>query len=134
MDNRLMKHSLPRPLAGQTRPQMPSAPEDEQGCGDLWEVLSDLGSRLVQKHGFSVADLQGCSTYVNRTTEPLVRFLVWLQHTPEAGDVLRDMGLWPEGINEGINESAEATLNRGEPLPPELAPATGQRKRRNSVA
>jgi hypothetical protein len=40
--------------------------------------------------------LHGCSSYVNRTTEPLVRFLLWLQHTPEAAYILNDIGVWQE--------------------------------------
>ena len=63
---------------------------------NLWDLLHDLGNKLIQTHGYAPAHLQGCSNQVNRTTEPLVRFLVWLHHTPEANSVLREMGAWQE--------------------------------------
>jgi hypothetical protein len=67
---------------------------------NLQDMLHELGNKLVLEHGFRPANLYGCSNHINRTTEPLERFLVWLQHTPEAGSVLRDMGVWQEDIRE----------------------------------
>jgi hypothetical protein len=61
---------------------------------NLRKVLAELGHRLVQEHGFQPANLHGCSALVNHTLEPLVRFLVWLEHTPEASFVLQQMGVW----------------------------------------
>jgi hypothetical protein len=122
--------TLPRSVPGQTRTPPFNGEQAGHSPMNLWGMLADLGNELIQKHGFSPADLQGCSTYVNRTTEPLVRFLVWLQHTPEAASVLRDMGVW----QEDIGESAEVQLNRGEQLSPTLARPRWPRKKRNSVA
>ncbi len=68
--------------------------EEESAAWDLRKVLSDLGDRLVQEHGFQPANLYGCSALLNHTLEPLVRFLLWLEHTPEASFVLQQMGVW----------------------------------------
>jgi hypothetical protein len=61
---------------------------------NLRKILTDMGHRLVEEHGFQPANLYGCSALVNHTLEPLVRFLVWLEHTPEASFVLQQMGVW----------------------------------------
>jgi hypothetical protein len=61
---------------------------------NLRKVLAELGHRLVEEHGFQPANLHGCSALLNHTLEPLVRFLVWLEHTPEANFVLQQMGVW----------------------------------------
>jgi len=61
---------------------------------NLRRILAELGHRLVEEHGFQPANLHGCSALVNHTLEPLVRFLVWLEHTPEANFVLQQMGVW----------------------------------------
>jgi hypothetical protein len=89
----VMNNTLSRDLAARPLPAATIA-EDSYSAVDLRQLLADLGDRLMQEHGFSPAELHGCSTYVNRTTEPLVRFLVWLQHTPEVGEVLRELGAW----------------------------------------
>jgi hypothetical protein len=97
---------------------------------NLLDMLHDLGNKLVLEHGFSPANLHGCSNHVNRTTEPLVRFLMWLHNTPEANSVLRAMGTW----QEDIAESAGDVLKRTEQLSPASARSKWSRKRRNSVA
>jgi hypothetical protein len=97
---------------------------------DLWGMLHDLGNRLIQTHGYSPPNLLGCSNHLNRTTEPLVHFLIWLQHTPEAVAVLREL----EGWQEDIAESAEDVLNRAEQLSPTLARPRWPRKKRSSFA
>jgi len=61
---------------------------------NLRGILAELGHRLVEEHGFQPANLHGCSALLNHTLEPLVRFLVWLEHTPEANFVLQQMGVW----------------------------------------
>jgi hypothetical protein len=111
------------------RPQLAKS-EGEHLPVSLLAMLHDLGEKLIQEHGFSPAALQGCSNHVNRTTEPLVRFLVWLHHTPEANSVLRAMGAW----QEDSAESAEDVVNRAEQLSPTSARSKWPRKMRTSVA
>jgi len=123
-----MNNTLSPYHAEQARTQL-AGREGEHPPVNLWDMLHDLGSKLIFEHGFSPANLQGCSNHVNRTTEPLVRFLVWLQHTPEAVAVLRELDGW----QESIGGPAEVELNRSERLPT-LAEPDWPRKKRNSVA
>jgi hypothetical protein len=44
--------------------------------------------RLVTDFAFDHVQLAG-EAPINRTTEPVVRFLLWLERTPEAQDALR---------------------------------------------
>jgi hypothetical protein len=125
MDNTLSRH-----LAGQTRTQTSNSNSGEHTPVDLGKLLAELGSKLIREHGFSPAQLQGCSTYVNRTTEPLVRFLVWLQHTPEVGTVLSDLGVW----QEDNREPAASALNNVDKLPPAPGDSSWPRQRKHSVA
>ena len=127
MDNTL-DNTLAGRLLGQARRQGANGEEDKPPRSDLREVLGDLGNRLLREHGFPPAHLQGCSAYVNRTTEPLVRFLIWLQHTPEAGAILCDMGVWQENF-----ESAEIALNIAEQLSPAAARSRWPRRRADSA-
>jgi hypothetical protein len=95
---------------------------------NLRDLLHDLGNRLVLEHGFAPANLHGCSNHINRTTEPLVRFLVWLQQTPEAGSVLSDMGVWQENTSaNGRGSATERPRAVGSRLP-------SQGKKKSSVA
>jgi hypothetical protein len=89
--------------------------EEKPAACDLRKVLTELGDRLVQEHGFQPANLYGCSALLNHTLEPLVRFLVWLEHTPEAAFVLQHMGVW-----------------RPDPLRAELRRLNGQTQERNT--
>jgi len=123
-----MNNTLSPYRSEQTRTQLAGC-EGEHPPVNLWDMLHDLGSKLIFEHGFSPANLHGCSNHVNRTTEPLVRFLVWLQHTPEAVAVLREL----EGWQEGIGESAVVEPN-GSERSPTLAEPHWPRKKRNSVA
>ena len=63
-----------------------------QSIADLRQLLAELGTRLVQDHGFRPASLIGTSVQ-DRSAEPLVRFLIWLDQTPEALNVLRELGI-----------------------------------------
>jgi hypothetical protein len=51
-------------------------------------LLQELMDRLVAEFGFERVKLAG-EAHLNRTTEPVVRFLVWLERTPEAQVALR---------------------------------------------
>jgi len=130
IDRTMIDKTLPGHVLGKAWTQGSNGEESRRPAGDLRETLAELGHKLLDEHGFSAADLQGCSSYVNRTTEPLVRFLIWLQQTPEAGAVLRDMGVW----QDNIGESAESALNSGAQPIPTLARSRWPRNRSNSVA
>lgn len=52
------------------------------------ELLQEMRDRLVADFGFERVQLAG-EGHINRTTEPVVRFLVWLEKTPEAQGALR---------------------------------------------
>ena len=51
-------------------------------------LLHEMIDRLVADFGFEQVKLAG-DAHLNRTTEPVVRFLVWLERTPEAQVALR---------------------------------------------
>ena len=51
-------------------------------------LLQEMIDRLVTDFEFDHVRLEG-KAHINRTTEPVVRFLVWLERTPEAQDALR---------------------------------------------
>jgi hypothetical protein len=51
-------------------------------------LLQEMVDRLVADFGFERVKLAG-EAHLNRTTEPVVRFLVWLERTPEAQVALR---------------------------------------------
>jgi hypothetical protein len=55
---------------------------------DVVEMLQEMKDRLVADFGFATAHLAG-EAHLNRTTEPLVRFLLWLESTPEAQTALQ---------------------------------------------
>jgi hypothetical protein len=46
-------------------------------------LLQEMRDRLVADFGFERVKMAG-EAHLNRTTEPVVRFLVWLERTPEA--------------------------------------------------
>ena len=51
-------------------------------------LLQEVIDRLVADFDFERVKLAG-ETHLDRTTEPVVRFLVWLEQTPEAQVALR---------------------------------------------
>jgi hypothetical protein len=51
-------------------------------------MLQEMKDRLVADFGFAAANLVG-EAHLNRTTEPLARFLLWLDSTPEAQTALQ---------------------------------------------
>ena len=55
---------------------------------DVVGLLQEMIDRLVTDFGFEHVRLAG-EGHLNRTTEPVVRFLVWLEGTPEAQVALR---------------------------------------------
>ena len=55
---------------------------------DVVGLLQEMLDRLVADFEFDPVPLAG-KAHLNRTTEPVVRFLVWLERTPEAQDALR---------------------------------------------
>jgi hypothetical protein len=55
---------------------------------DVTRMLREMRVFLVAKFGFGEVNLAG-EDHINRTTEPLVRFLTWLERTPEAQSALR---------------------------------------------
>ena len=61
------------------------SPIEGQDVTGLLEEMIDL---LVANSGFSQVKMAG-EAQINRTTEPVVRFLVWLERTPEAQVALR---------------------------------------------
>ena len=55
---------------------------------DMVGMLQEMIDRLVEDFGFGHVKLAG-EGHINRTTEPVVRFLIWLERTPEAQTALR---------------------------------------------
>ena len=55
---------------------------------DLVGLLREMRDHLVGDFEFAQVQLAG-NAHLNRTTEPVLRFLVWLERTPEAQDALR---------------------------------------------
>jgi hypothetical protein len=55
---------------------------------DVFGLLQEMIDHLVVGSGFEHVKLAG-EAPINRTTEPVVRFLLWLQRTPEAQAALR---------------------------------------------
>jgi hypothetical protein len=55
---------------------------------DVVGLLQEMIDRLVADFEFGHVQLAG-NAHLNRTTEPVLRFLVWLERTPEAQDALR---------------------------------------------
>jgi len=55
---------------------------------DVVGLLQEMIDRLVADFAFAPVPLEG-KAHINRTTEPVVRFLLWLERTPEAQDALR---------------------------------------------
>jgi hypothetical protein len=51
-------------------------------------LLQEMLDRLVADFAFEHVSLAG-KAHLNRTTEPVLRFLVWLERTPEAQVALR---------------------------------------------
>ncbi|HTU17866.1 MAG TPA: hypothetical protein VMG10_07355 [Gemmataceae bacterium] len=55
---------------------------------DLVGMLREMMDSLVVDFGFDNVKMAG-EGHINRTTEPVIRFLVWLENTPEAQAALR---------------------------------------------
>ena len=55
---------------------------------DVVGMLQEMKDHLVEDFEFEHVQLAG-EGHINRTTEPVGRFLVWLERTPEAQDALR---------------------------------------------
>jgi hypothetical protein len=51
-------------------------------------LLQEMIDRLVADFGFEHVKMAG-EAHLNRTTEPVTRFLLWLERTPEAQVALR---------------------------------------------
>jgi hypothetical protein len=58
---------------------------EESDAAGILEGMRDL---LVTDFGFEDVKLAG-EAHLNRTTEPVARFLLWLESTPEAQTALR---------------------------------------------
>lgn len=55
---------------------------------DVTGLLEEMIDLLVSNSGFAQVKMAG-EAQINRTTEPVVRFLLWLKGTPEAQAALR---------------------------------------------
>jgi hypothetical protein len=55
---------------------------------EVVELLQETIDRLRADFGFAHVKMAG-EAHLNRTTEPVIRLLVWLQRTPEAQVALR---------------------------------------------
>jgi hypothetical protein len=55
---------------------------------DVVGLLNEMIDLLAADFAFKPVQLAG-RAHLNRTTEPVVRFLIWLERTPEAQDALR---------------------------------------------
>jgi hypothetical protein len=66
-------------------------------------ALTELGNRLVDEHSFKRSNLVG-THHENRTTEPVLKFLIWLNETPEAKHILKDLGF---NLNQEIKQLQE---------------------------
>lgn len=59
---------------------------------NLKQILMELGNRLVTERGFNPA----IATADPNSTRPIAEFTKWLNSTPEARMILREMGVyWP---------------------------------------
>ena len=60
---------------------------------NLKQVLMNLGNRLVTERGFDPAVFDNPD---RKSTVPIRVFTEWLNHTPEAIEILKEMGInWP---------------------------------------
>jgi hypothetical protein len=59
-----------------------------RGKLDVVGLLQEMLDRLVADFAFEHVPLAG-KAHLNRTTEPVLRFLVWLERTPEAQNALQ---------------------------------------------
>jgi len=57
---------------------------------DVVGLLNEMIDLLAADFAFEHVQLAG-RAHLNRTTEPVVRFLIWLERTPEAQDALRSV-------------------------------------------
>ncbi len=60
--------------------------------GDMKQLLLKLGHRLVENHGFKPTTANFDARESGKTTGEVLRFLIWLDKTPEAREELERMG------------------------------------------
>ena len=58
---------------------------------ELKQILQEMGSTLVTDYGFRPGKLEG-KHCLDQSTAPIILFLIWLESTPEAKQVLANMG------------------------------------------
>lgn len=64
-----------------------------ESVADVKQLLLSLGNRLMEKHGFGPCSLNSHRRPERgKTTDEIIRFLVWLDATPEAREELENMG------------------------------------------
>lgn len=75
---------------------------------NLKEVLMVLGNRLVTERRFDPANAEFTNlddaetVFCDSTTEPIKFFTDWLNHNPDAQEILAEMGVeWPVVNREG---------------------------------
>ena len=61
--------------------------------GDMKQLLLKLGHRLVEHHGFRPTTANFTGKDEGKTTGEILRFLLWLDKTPEAREELENMGI-----------------------------------------
>lgn len=59
---------------------------------DMKQLLIRVGESLVRKHGFEPAQMH-IQKELPRSCTPLIKFLLWLDKTPEAREELEKEGL-----------------------------------------
>lgn len=59
---------------------------------DIRDALQNLGKELVLKYGFTRSNLVGKTKLANNTAM-IEEFLIWLDNTPQAEKLLKEMGL-----------------------------------------
>jgi hypothetical protein len=74
------------PLDRQIAPATRGVPRVEEL--EVVGLLQEMLDRLIADFAFEYVKLAG-KAHLNRTTESVFRFLVWLERTPEAQDALR---------------------------------------------
>jgi hypothetical protein len=85
-----------RPPVGQKAKQLPV-----REAVDVVGLLHEMKERLAADFGFRRINLAGVS-HLNRSTEPVSLFLIWLENTPEAQTALEGLlAQWKAGCAFG---------------------------------